>query len=179
MRLAVGPDGVRRAAPAPVARGRADHGLPDRRRVLPVASVVGQQLAGRRRQSTCQSADIETAAGRSWRIPEGGFWQVHPGAADIAGRRRCSTCADVRPDDRCLDLYAGVGLFAGVLAATAHEGRIFAVESDGEAAAAAAENLADLPNVTVVTDQVTRWLTKTKEPADLVVLDPPRRGAGG
>lgn len=143
---------------------------------LPVASVVEESWPDVEAVDL-QSADIVTAAGRSWRIPEGGFWQVHPGAPDVLAHTVLDLL-EVRPDDHCFDLYAGVGLFAGVLAARAHEGTVFAVESHGEAAAAAAENLADLSNVSVVTDQVTRWLAKTKEPVDLIVLDPPRKGAG-
>ena len=57
----------------------------------------------------------QRAAGRSWRVSAGGFWQVHPAAA--------STLADAvldalrpRPGDAVLDLYCGAGLFAGVLA---------------------------------------------------------------
>ena len=32
--------------------------------------------------------------------------------------------------------------------------------------------------MTVVSDQVSRWLARTRGDADLVVLDPPRKGAG-
>jgi tRNA/tmRNA/rRNA uracil-C5-methylase (TrmA/RlmC/RlmD family) len=39
-------------------------------------------------------------------------------------------------------------------------------------------NLADLPNVSVSTARVDRWLTRTRPRADVVVLDPPRKGAG-
>jgi tRNA/tmRNA/rRNA uracil-C5-methylase (TrmA/RlmC/RlmD family) len=58
------------------------------------------------------------------------------------------------------------------------DGEVVAVESDAAAAAAAVANLADLGNVTVVADRVARWLRRTREPADVVVLDPPRKGAG-
>ena len=57
-------------------------------------------------------------------------------------------------------------------------GEVIAVESNPEAAAAATENLSDLRNVTVVTDRVARWLRRAREAADVVVLDPPRKGAG-
>ncbi|MDQ1747192.1 MAG: hypothetical protein QOD07_1455 [Frankiaceae bacterium] len=118
----------------------------------------------------------ERAAGREWQVPVGGFWQVHPGAADTL----VATVTDMlapRPDDVLLDLYAGVGLFAGALAPSVRAA--VAVESDRRAARAAVANLAGLP-VTVVADRVDRWLRTRQDgsPVDLVVLDPPRKGAG-
>jgi tRNA/tmRNA/rRNA uracil-C5-methylase (TrmA/RlmC/RlmD family) len=120
----------------------------------------------------------ERAAGREWAVPIGGFWQVHVGAADLLART-VTELAEVRAGEVCLDLYSGVGLFAGTLAPRA--GRVTAVESDRRACAAARRNLADLP-VTVVHDRVDHWLgSRSREDApraDVVVLDPPRKGAG-
>jgi tRNA/tmRNA/rRNA uracil-C5-methylase (TrmA/RlmC/RlmD family) len=121
----------------------------------------------------------ERAAGRSWRVAVGGFWQVHPAAADtLAG-----CLADLlrpRSGETALDLYAGAGLFAGVLGtAVGSTGRVVAVESDRVAAADAAANLADLPWVTVRRGRVSpALLDRLDLAADLVVLDPPRAGAG-
>jgi tRNA/tmRNA/rRNA uracil-C5-methylase (TrmA/RlmC/RlmD family) len=86
--------------------------------------------------------------------------------------------ADPQRSEVCLDLYAGVGLFAGALAPLVPDGEVIAVESHPEAAAAAAENLSDLTNVSVISDRVSRWLRRTSHDADVVVLDPPRKGAG-
>jgi tRNA/tmRNA/rRNA uracil-C5-methylase (TrmA/RlmC/RlmD family) len=99
---------------------------------------------------------------------------VHPAAADLLAEvvRGMSAARDT---DRCLDLYAGVGLFAGVLASRA--ATVVAVESDPRATAAARLNLADLANVTVVHARVDTWVNGDVD-ADIVVLDPPRRGAG-
>jgi tRNA/tmRNA/rRNA uracil-C5-methylase (TrmA/RlmC/RlmD family) len=58
------------------------------------------------------------------------------------------------------------------------DGEVIAVEGHAEAAAAAGSNLADLANVAVVSDKVARWLRRSHPDADIVVLDPPRRGAG-
>jgi len=117
----------------------------------------------------------EQAAGRSWLVPIGGFWQVHPAAADLLA---AAVVDDARPtgDDRCLDLYSGVGLFAGTLASRAKA--VTAVESDARAVAAAERNLAEDGNVEVVRDRVDRWLRRASTPADVIVLDPPRKGAG-
>lgn len=115
----------------------------------------------------------ERAAGRSWAVPVGGFWQVHVGAADLLARV-VAEMADVRPGERCADLYAGVGLFAAGLAERG--GVVTMVESDARAVAAARVNLADL-GVTVVGDRVDRWLAAAGA-TDVAVLDPPRSGAG-
>ena len=117
----------------------------------------------------------EWAVGRDWLVPVGGFWQVHPAAADTLAGVVLDFAAAGSPD-RCLDLYSGVGLFAGALAA--HVDSVVAVESDARAAAAAERNLGDDANVTVVRDRVDRWLGAPGDDVDLVVLDPPRKGAG-
>ena len=115
----------------------------------------------------------EHAAGREFAVPVGGFWQVHVGAADLLVRHVLELAAP-RRSDRCLDLYAGVGLFAGALAP--HVRTVTAVESDRRAVAAARRNLRGLA-VEVVGARVDRWL-RTAVHADVVVLDPPRKGAG-
>ncbi|MBA3523630.1 MAG: class I SAM-dependent RNA methyltransferase, partial [Geodermatophilaceae bacterium] len=56
-----------------------------------------------------------TAAGRGWRVSAGGFWQVHPAAADVLAGCVVDFAA-VRAGERCVDLYGGAGLFAGTLA---------------------------------------------------------------
>ena len=115
----------------------------------------------------------ERAAGRDFAVPVGGFWQVHGGAAELLSRTVLELAAPQR-SDRCLDLYAGVGLFAGALAPRV--AAVTAVESDRRAVAAARRNLAGLP-VEVVSARVDRWI-RTPTQADIVVLDPPRKGAG-
>lgn len=121
------------------------------------------------------AGDVEhRAAGRTWTAPPGGFWQVHPGAADVLVRA-VTSLARPRGGERCLDLYCGVGLFAGVLADAVGASQVVAVEADARAAAAARRNL---PGVEVVCARVERWLRSTRPRADVVVLDPPRRGAG-
>lgn len=121
----------------------------------------------------------ERAAGRAWHVSAGGFWQVHPGAAD-ALVAAVLALVDPRPGEPGLDLYSGVGLFAGALAQrVGAAGSVVAVEGDVAAAADAARNLADLPSVTVLAAGVDRALLDglASRPA-VVVLDPPRSGAG-
>ena len=89
-----------------------------------------------------------------------------------------------RAGDRLLDLYSGVGLFAGALAEDVGiTGRIDAVEVDTTAARLARRNLHDCPQVQLHNADVRQFLAErtTAQPgevADLVVLDPPRAGAG-
>jgi tRNA/tmRNA/rRNA uracil-C5-methylase (TrmA/RlmC/RlmD family) len=121
----------------------------------------------------------ERAAGRDWRVTGSGFWQVHPGAADalVAAVRAALRPA---PGEHLLDLYAGVGLFAGSLAAAlGPQGSVHAVEADSGAVRDARRNLHDLPSVRLVRARVDAWLRSGEvSGCDLVVLDPPRTGAG-
>jgi len=123
------------------------------------------------------------AGGRDWEVEGTGFWQVHPAAADalvaaVAG------FAEVRPGETVLDLYAGVGLFGGALApAVGAEGRVVCVESDEAACAAADANLAGLPQAEVWqgevdADGLVELLADLGAGPDVIVLDPPRAGAG-
>jgi tRNA/tmRNA/rRNA uracil-C5-methylase (TrmA/RlmC/RlmD family) len=116
----------------------------------------------------------EHGGGRDWLVPVGGFWQVHVGAADVLTAAVLDFAAP-HPDDGCLDLYSGVGLFAGALATRTVA--VTAVESDGRAVEAARRNLVGY-DVQVVRDRVDRFLHRSEAPADVVVLDPPRKGAG-
>ncbi len=121
----------------------------------------------------------ERAAGRSWRVSGGGFWQVHPAAADTLVDAVLQLLVPAAGES-ALDLYCGVGLFAGALAERVGPGgRVAAVEADPTAAADAAYNLRDLPQVRVECGRVEPVLRRLGlRRADLVVLDPPRAGAG-
>jgi tRNA/tmRNA/rRNA uracil-C5-methylase (TrmA/RlmC/RlmD family) len=123
-------------------------------------------------------AVVERAAGRSWSVAPDGFWQVHPGAAD-ALVAEVSRMLAARPGERVVDLYAGVGLFGlslqGASGATLD---VTLVEGDARACALARRNATD--PVQVVRAPVDRWVGRpgALDLADLVVLDPPRVGAG-
>ncbi len=111
-----------------------------------------------------------------------GFWQVHPGAASTFLDRVLQTLAP-QPGDRVLDLYAGVGLFAVPLAdAVGAAGSIVAIEGDRAACALAQANGAGRAWLQIVAGRVEDRLAEVGRgraaAADLVVLDPPRTGAG-
>jgi tRNA/tmRNA/rRNA uracil-C5-methylase (TrmA/RlmC/RlmD family) len=121
----------------------------------------------------------ERAAGRTWRVGDGGFWQVHPKAADVLVEAVMQGLMP-RKGDMALDLYCGVGLFAGALAERVGErGAVLGVESAKRAVEDARHNLQDLERVRIEQGKVEQVLPRTGiTEADLVVLDPPRAGAG-
>lgn len=120
----------------------------------------------------------ELAAGRVWRVPPQGFWQVHPAAA---GTLVGAVLAMLRPEpgEVSWDLYGGAGLFAAALSERTGA-RTTVVESSPTGAAAARANLADLPGAEIVEARVDIALARRRltAPVDLIVLDPPRAGAG-
>ncbi|MGQ0718593.1 MAG: class I SAM-dependent RNA methyltransferase [Pseudonocardiales bacterium] len=118
------------------------------------------------------------AAGRRWELSAHGFWQVHPAAADaLAALVGDGAAAPL--GGTAWDLYGGVGLFASVLAGQVGlTGSVTVVEASRRAAADGAAALADLPQVCFVTGRVERALAGLPGRPDVVVLDPPRRGAG-
>ncbi|GAA4211485.1 class I SAM-dependent RNA methyltransferase [Actinocatenispora rupis] len=120
---------------------------------------------------------VERAVGREFRVPAEAFWQVHPAAPDTLADAALDLLAP-RPGERCWDLYGGVGLFSAALAAAVGpDGAVTLVESGRSAVAAAAHNLGDLPAVRTVAGRVERVLP-TLGDVDVVLLDPPRSGAG-
>lgn len=119
---------------------------------------------------------VMVAVGRTWTLAGDGFWQVHRHAADALAAAVLEA-AGVTEDDRVWDLYSGVGLFAGAIAQSCGA-RVLAVEGDRRAVHHAQGNLADLPTVTTVGSDVGRWLAKRRASPHVIVLDPPRSGAG-
>ena len=126
-----------------------------------------------------RSKIARSVAGREWRVSATGFWQVHAGAA-AAMVSAVGVRASVRPGDHIIDLYGGVGLFAGsFIDAVGPGGRLEIVESDERACADARRNLHDVPIARIHNADVAKWLrSQAPKRADLVILDPPRAGAG-
>lgn len=117
-------------------------------------------------------------AGRRFRVSPRSFWQVHPAAAATLSDAVLQVLAP-RAGERALDLYAGVGLFAARLAeAVGPTGSVLAVEGFPPAAADALANLADLPHALVREAAVNVASVTGSGAPDVVVLDPPRSGAG-
>ncbi|MFF2192302.1 class I SAM-dependent RNA methyltransferase [Streptomyces sp. NPDC058157] len=121
----------------------------------------------------------ERADGRTYRVGMGGFWQVHPQAADTLIKAVMQGLMP-RKGEMALDLYCGVGIFAGALAERLGEtGAVLGIESGKRAVEDARHNLADFPRVRIEQGKVDTALPKTGiTECDLIVLDPPRAGAG-
>jgi tRNA/tmRNA/rRNA uracil-C5-methylase (TrmA/RlmC/RlmD family) len=120
-----------------------------------------------------------TVLGRAYDVAAGGFWQVHPGAAEVLAQAVLDGL-DPQPGERVVDLYAGVGLFAALLGErVGPSGAVLALEGDARACADAARNTSDQPHVRVRTAAVDGATVRDRvgRPS-LVVLDPPRAGAG-
>ncbi|MFI7544508.1 class I SAM-dependent RNA methyltransferase [Actinoplanes sp. NPDC049599] len=120
----------------------------------------------------------ELAVGRKWQVPPDGFWQVHPAAADTLVGAVLELLQPAEGESSW-DLYGGAGLFAAALAERTR-GRVTVIESAPVGVTAARTNLADLNGVEVVAGRVDVALGRRRVtgPVDLVVLDPPRTGAG-
>jgi tRNA/tmRNA/rRNA uracil-C5-methylase (TrmA/RlmC/RlmD family) len=143
------------------------------------------------------------AAGRDWRVTLGGFWQVHPGAADLLGAAALAAL-DPEPGATALDLYCGAGLFAGLLArAVGPAGAVLGIEADASAVRDARHNLREWPWARVLKGDVAGVLSgagsggagsggadrgdadrggagrggASLRAASIAVLDPPRAGA--
>ncbi len=114
----------------------------------------------------------EEAAGRTWRISARSFFQTRPDGVDALAALVVAAADELSSPARALDLYSGVGLFAGVLAGRGWS--VTAVEGAAASVADARHNLRDL-DVRIVRADVTRWRPTQ---AELVVADPSRVGLG-
>ena len=118
----------------------------------------------------------EEVAGFSFQVSPRSFFQSNRrGAAILLDLVR--TAAGVTAGDTALDLYAGVGLFARGLAADG--ATVVAVEGSASSVADARLNLDGSAEVVAgaVAAVVHRMLAEDRR-FDVVVLDPPRKGAG-
>jgi tRNA/tmRNA/rRNA uracil-C5-methylase (TrmA/RlmC/RlmD family) len=116
-------------------------------------------------------------------VDAGGFWQVHPAAAATFSAALIDALAP-RRGETALDLYCGAGLLTATLAdAVGPTGSVLGVESEPSAVANATVNLAGTPWATAQRGRVGAALVgglaaQLGAGPDLVVLDPPRAGAG-
>jgi tRNA/tmRNA/rRNA uracil-C5-methylase (TrmA/RlmC/RlmD family) len=105
------------------------------------------------------------------------FWQSHVNAPKVL-TEIVSEYANAQSGEHVLDLYGGVGLFTSALIdQVGPKGRIDLVEGSKSATADAKRNFAAHSNVNIVTASVERAITRI-DGGDVVILDPPREGAG-
>jgi tRNA/tmRNA/rRNA uracil-C5-methylase (TrmA/RlmC/RlmD family) len=150
--------------------------LPAGKKVDVVISSGGNQevvIEGRENHSLIQ----EDVNGRQFSLNPMSFWQSHTHAAQTLADV-VHQYAQVRTGDHVFDLYGGAGLFTGALLdSVGPGGRVTLIESDENAITDAKRNFATDDNVEIVQSRVESAMKKYVS-ANVVVLDPPRAGAG-
>jgi tRNA/tmRNA/rRNA uracil-C5-methylase (TrmA/RlmC/RlmD family) len=122
-----------------------------------------------------RKVSYENIFGHSLQVSQGSFWQSHELAPEVLSQ---VVRTQVHHGDSVLDLYGGVGLFtAAILDVIGPEGEVDLIESSPTASADAIANFSSFANVRIHQGDVERELAKINR-ADLVILDPPREGAG-
>ncbi|MBF6065517.1 class I SAM-dependent RNA methyltransferase [Nocardia terpenica] len=123
---------------------------------------------------------VQYVAGRRWEVSATGFWQAHRGAAQCYSDV-VAEWSDAAPGDVAWDLYCGAGVFAARLGErVGPTGAVRGVESARFAVADGAAALRDLPWATLRAQRVEHWIGDRigSDTPNVVVLDPPRAGAG-
>ena len=170
----------------------------DRHQVL---TASGRPTGRRRVEETVDAAGLGLGRLR-YSVHAGGFWQVHRDAPGVlvdrvvrAALSGAPTAAGTRAGDgpldpagtagvRVVELYAGAGLFTLPLAVLT--GAVRSLEGREQAVGDARRTLHSLEGARLLTGRVTaasvarlgRFAPDGEPGADVVVLDPPRQGAG-
>jgi 23S rRNA (uracil1939-C5)-methyltransferase len=163
-------------------------------RALAAVQALVPQLAGAaaiasdpRTGPTGRTIDATGAAGlvycvgtESYWISRGSFFQVNRFLIETLVDLVCNHDGEPRTGALAWDLYAGVGLFSRVLARNFM--RITAVEANPSAASDLRGGLAKISPASVAIEATTleflRRAVLDRDRPELVVLDPPRAGAG-
>lgn len=110
-------------------------------------------------------------------VSQRSFWQSHKEAPRVL-TEAVLKFAQVKSGDHLLDLYGGVGLFTSqFLELVGESGRVDLVEGSKSATGDALRNFAEHSNVGIHTGDVEKILPRFSK-ADVIILDPPREGAG-
>lgn len=150
---------------------------------LPIGAKVEVAISGSGKQSVAiegsENFDLieESVLENKFSISSTSFWQSHI-QAPVELVKRVLADLQIKPGDHVFDLYGGVGLFtAAVATEVTQTGRVTLIELDAGAVTDARRNFAENQIVEIVEGKVERSLSKFKR-ADLILLDPPRSGAG-
>jgi tRNA/tmRNA/rRNA uracil-C5-methylase (TrmA/RlmC/RlmD family) len=119
----------------------------------------------------------ENVLDQTLEVSQESFWQSHKNAPEVL-TKVVLDFAQIKIGEHVLDLYGGVGLFsAAILSAVGPTGHVDLIEGSKVATADAARNFASHSNITIATGDVAKLLPRITA-ADVVILDPPRDGAG-
>ena len=120
---------------------------------------------------------VEVVGENTFQVSHSSFWQSHKSAPSVL-TDAVMQFAELQKGDQVLDLYGGVGLFtAAALSAVGTEGRVDLVEASSSAIGDAKINFENVPNVNLYLGDVAKIMPRIGS-ADVVILDPPRDGAG-
>lgn len=155
------------------------------RRIAAVASSIHGASVG---VLDPESGQVQRLNGRTWlqesvlgidyRVTGAGFWQIHRSAPETL-LSAVLEGLQPQPGERFADLYAGAGLFTVLLArAVGPAGSVLSVEGSAETSRDAKRNLHGQDHVSIVQGRVDAVLGRWNDPLDVVLLDPPRAGAG-
>jgi tRNA/tmRNA/rRNA uracil-C5-methylase (TrmA/RlmC/RlmD family) len=143
-------------------------------RTIALAPTRGEEKA---RITEGQPILHEVVHGKTLEVSQDSFWQSHVRAPEVL-TDAVLAFAQLKSGEHVLDLYGGVGLFtAAIIEAVGPDGQIDLIEGSKVATEDARRNFATAKNVTVATGDVAKLLPRVTA-ADVVVLDPPREGAG-
>ena len=143
-------------------------------RSIALAPIRGEERA---RLTEGPAVLHEKVLGKSLEVSQESFWQSHKKAPEVL-TQAVLDFAQLKIGEHVLDLYGGVGLFtAAILDAVGMTGHVDLIEGSKVATADAARNFASWSNITIATGDVAKLLPRITA-ADVVVLDPPRDGAG-
>ena len=137
--------------------------------VLAVAAASGTEIG---RRPELPATVTERVSGRRFEVATDGFWQSHSRAPQVLTAAVLDALVPAA-GERAFDLYCGVGLFAAALVDAGCE--VWGVEGDPGALRLARRNV---PEGHFFVGDVAATLRRLPDQTDLVVLDPPRTGAG-
>lgn len=142
----------------------------------PVVLVDGKAWRGSR--THVRERVLIDGAEHRFRLAASGFWQVHEGAPALLAEAVLEA-AEPAAGARVVDAYSGAGLLSLPLASAVGEnGHVLAIEADEQAGKDARRNAHAFPQLELRTADVAPALAQAGARPDVVVLDPPRAGAG-
>ena len=143
-------------------------------RTIALSPINGE---GKARLTEGRQISHEQIQGRTLEVSQNSFWQSHINAPSVL-TEVVLDFAQLVEGDHVLDLYGGVGLFtSSMVELVGASGSIDLLEGSKSATTDAKRNFAKNPNVKILLGHVAKLLPHVSD-ANVIVLDPPREGAG-
>lgn len=105
------------------------------------------------------------------------FFQIHIDQAERLFNEVIKS-SDLKPSDVCIDAYAGVGVIGMLMSDKVKT--VISVESNPDSVQLAKRNAEfnGIKNIQFIQKDATEWIKNSTENFDVLVMDPPREGAG-